>query len=118
MHGDRLDARLRESLRPDEDLAFIVGMDVLHELPLWREPRRVLELARMIAISRPGQQTLAPDELERRLPGASARVTIIETPGVAISSTELRCRVTEDKPIRYMVPDGVAAYIRKHHLYR
>lgn len=111
-------ARLRESLGPDEDLAFVAGMDIIYELPRWRDPRRVLELARLIAISRPGKRTPVPDELERLVPGASARVTIVETPGVAISSTELRRRVADNGPIRYLVPDAVAAYIREHRLYR
>jgi nicotinate-nucleotide adenylyltransferase len=110
-------ARLRAGLSADERLAFIAGMDVLHELPRWREPLRVLELARLIVISRPGQPAASLDALDARLPGASARVTVVETPGVAISSTEIRERVAAGRPIRYLVPDPVAAYIAEHGLY-
>lgn len=102
----------------DDSLALIVGMDVLHELHRWREPKRLLELAQMIAISRPGQEMVDPADLETRLPGVSERVRVIETPGVAISSTELRARVAAGRPIRYLVPDAVAAYIEGHRLYR
>ncbi len=110
-------ARLRAELEVVEELAFVVGMDVLHELHRWRHPRRVLELARLIAIARPGQGVVAMDELEARLPGAGARVTIVHTPGVAISSTELRARFAEGRSVRYLVPDAVIAYIHKHGLY-
>lgn len=109
--------RLRAEQGPGHDVAFIVGMDVLHELHRWREPRRVLELARLVAISRPGQRTVDPEELEARLAGARERVTVIRTLGVAVSSSELRCRVAEGRPIRYLVPDAVAAYIRERRLY-
>ncbi|MDP8924211.1 MAG: nicotinate-nucleotide adenylyltransferase [Chloroflexota bacterium] len=111
-------AGLRAALGPGEDLAFIAGMDVLHELPRWREPLRIFDLARLVVISRPGQLSLAPTALEEHLPGASARVTIVQTLGIAVSSTELRERVATGKPIRYLVPDAVAAYIAEHRLYR
>jgi len=110
--------RLRTELAEAEELAFIVGMDVLHELHRWRQPRRVLELARLIAISRPGQGVVGMDELEARLPGAGARVTVVHTPGVAISSTELRARFAEGRAVRYLVPDAVIGYVGKHGLYR
>jgi nicotinate-nucleotide adenylyltransferase len=109
---------LRETLHPGDELAFIAGMDVLHELPRWREPLRILELARLIVISRPGEDTLAPTALDEHLPSASSRITVIETAGVAISSTELRERVAAGKPIRYLVPDAVAEYVAEHDLYR
>ncbi len=108
----------KDTLGPECELVFIVGMDVVHELHRWRDPKRLLELARLAAVSRPGQRTLDPDELHARLPGAAERVTMIWTPGVAISSTELRQRVAEGKPIRYLVPERVAAYVAEHRLYR
>jgi nicotinate-nucleotide adenylyltransferase len=111
-------ARLQHDANIGPDLAFISGMDVLHELHRWREPLRMLELARLIVISRPGQQALRPEDVDARVPGASHRITVVETPGVAISSTELRARVAEGRSIRYLVPDAVAAYIAEHGLYR
>jgi nicotinate-nucleotide adenylyltransferase len=111
-------ARLRQQLGPDTELAFISGMDVLHELHRWREPLKVLELARLIAIARPGQEPLRPEDVDARVPGASRRITVVQTPGVAISSSELRRRVADGRSIRYLVPDSVEAYIREHGLYQ
>jgi nicotinate-nucleotide adenylyltransferase len=111
-------ARLQQQLGPNTELAFISGMDVLHELHRWREPLRMLELACLIVIARPGQQPIRPEDVDARVPGASRRITVVETPGVAISSTELRARVAAGRSIRYLVPDGVAAYITAHGLYR
>jgi nicotinate-nucleotide adenylyltransferase len=111
-------ARLHEQRGPDTDLVFIGGMDVLHELHRWREPQRLLQLARLVVIERPGQQQLRPDEVDARVPGASARITVVRTPGVAISSTELRRRVADGRSLRYLVPDSVAGYIREHRLYQ
>jgi nicotinate-nucleotide adenylyltransferase len=110
--------RLRQELGTETELAFMSGMDVLHELHRWREPLRVLELARLIVVSRPGEAHLAPEDVDTRLPGASRRITVVETPGVAISSTELRRRVAEGRSLRYLVPEAVAAYIGEHGLYR
>ena len=100
------------------ELAFIGGMDIPHELHRWREPLRVLELARLIVISRPGSERFTTEAVDARLPGASGRITVVETPGVAISSTELRQRVAEGRSLRYLVPDRVAEYIAEHGLYR
>jgi nicotinate-nucleotide adenylyltransferase len=108
--------RLRQE-HAGAELAFISGMDVLHELHRWREPLRILELARLIVIARPGSERVAPNAIDARLPGASRRITVVETPGVAISSTELRQRVAEGRSLRYLVPERVAAYIAEHGLY-
>lgn len=110
--------RLEQEHDPGTELAFIGGMDIPHELHRWRNPLRVLELARLIVISRPGSRHVSPASVDERLPGASRRITVVETPGVAISSTELRQRVAEGRSLRYLVPDRVAAYIAEHGLYR
>jgi len=109
--------RLKQE-HPGTELAFVGGMDIPHELHRWRDPQRVLELARLIVISRPGSEKIETEDVDRRIPGASRRLTVVETPGVAISSTELRRRVAEGRSLRYLVPDPVAAYIAEHGLYR
>ena len=111
-------ARLHDQFGGSTELAFISGMDVLHDLHRWREPLRVLELARLIVIARPGIPPIPLDEVDARIPGASGRITVVETPGVAVSATELRARAAAGRSLRYLVPDGVAAYIADRRLYQ
>ena len=99
------------------ELHFIVGMDSLTELPRWHDPAGILELARIVALYRPGWETVDLAELERVLPTARGRVTVVPMPELDISATELRERVRANRPIRYLVPDAVASYIEKHRLY-
>jgi nicotinate-nucleotide adenylyltransferase len=109
--------RLRAELGPATPLFFLVGMDSLLELQTWREPERVLELCTLVAVTRPGRP--APDlaELATRLPGVARRVRLLETPGVDVSSTELRARVAAGRSIRYLVPEAVRQHITAAGLY-
>lgn len=109
-------ALLHRELGPACDLYFIVGMDSLHDFPTWREPARILRLARLAAVSRPGY-TADLATLERAIPGASDRVIVLEGPGLDISASELQRRVRVGLPIRYLVPDAVAEYVAEHRLY-
>jgi len=84
----------------------------------WRDPLRLLDLARMLIVQRPGRQTIQPEDVDQRIPGASRRIELILTPGVAISSSELRERISAGRPVRYLMPKTVAEYIREHKLYR
>ena len=72
--------RLHRDLGGETELAFICGMDVLHELHRWREPLRLLKLARLIAIARPGVEQATAESVEARVPGASARITVVVLP--------------------------------------
>jgi nicotinate-nucleotide adenylyltransferase len=105
-------------LRSDNtELFFIVGADILPELPRWRAPDEILRLARLAVVNRPG--TPAPDvsTLERLQPGASARVDVVSIPGVDIAARELRRRIRSGEPVRYLTPTAVERYIREHRLY-
>jgi nicotinate-nucleotide adenylyltransferase len=102
--------RARTHPGEEVDWFFITGADALADLPNWREPERILELAHLIGVTRPGS-VLAPSGL----PGAVA--TLLEIPSVGISSTEIRRRVAAGEPIRYLVPEPVAELIAEHGLY-
>jgi nicotinate-nucleotide adenylyltransferase len=99
------------------ELHFILGADALADLHRWRQAARLIELAWLVAIARPG---FAPDlaALDARLPGASKRVTVLEGPQLDISSSALRERLAIGRPVRYLLPDAVLAYIEEHRLYR
>jgi nicotinate-nucleotide adenylyltransferase len=112
---------LLQSLQtPDQrtELFFLVGADILPELPKWRAPDEVLRLARLIVVNRPGSPAPNLDELELALPGARERADIVRIPGVDISARELRARVQMDQPIRYLTPPAVEQYIHARRLYR
>jgi nicotinate-nucleotide adenylyltransferase len=44
-------------------------------------------------------------------------LTLVEVPALAISSSDCRKRAEEDRPIWYLVPDGVVQYVAKRGLY-
>lgn len=100
----------------DVDLWFITGADAILQILTWKDPDEVLREARFIAATRPGYDL---DRLAKELPeGMEDRVRIMELPALAISSTDIRRRVHEGRPLRYLVPEGVATYIEKAGLYR
>jgi nicotinate-nucleotide adenylyltransferase len=103
---------------PLAELFFLVGADILPELPRWHAPSQLLELATLVAINRPGSPAPALGALQAALPVAAERVVLLQVPGTAISATELRARVRSGQPIRYLLPPAVEAYIFEHGLYR
>ena len=117
-------ARLRERWGPTAWIGFIVGWDMLLSLPTWYEPARTLAaLDALIATRRPGYGQEDDDErelaeLERRLPGVRERLRLLPAPQLDISSSDLRERVAQGLPVRYLTPDPVRAYISSHGLYR
>ena len=98
----------------DAELYFITGADALAAIVTWREPGEVFDLAHFVGCTRPGHHI--DDTTVRDLP--SERVTIVEIPALAISSTDCRTRVERGEPVWYLVPDGVVQYIAKYDLYR
>jgi nicotinate-nucleotide adenylyltransferase len=96
--------------RPDADLFFITGADALAQILSWKDVDELWELARFIAVTRPGHELT-----DRGLP--VNRVTLQEVPAMAISSTDCRVRVERAEPVWYLVPDGVVQYINKYRLY-
>jgi len=96
---------------PDADLVFISGADAIAQILAWKEIDQIWSLAEFIAVSRPGHVLELPEAPE-------GTISVLEVPALSISSTNIRSRAEEDKPIWYLVPDGVVQYIAKHQLYR
>jgi nicotinate-nucleotide adenylyltransferase len=109
--------RLHEDA-PEDDLTFIVGGDMAYTLPSWREPEAVLELAELGVAEREGVRR--DDIAERLAPlrGAAERVRFFDMPRLDISSSLVRNHAAAGRPVRYLVPDAVAAYMGAHDLYR
>lgn len=97
------------------DWWVILGADALVDFPRWREPERILELARLGVAGRPGTDW---DGLLESLPErVASQIDPIEMPQLAISSTELREDRAAGRSIRYLVPDQVYTYLTEHRLY-
>lgn len=109
---------LRALESPEYELFFLVGADILPELPKWREPRQIVQLARLVVVNRPGAPRPDLDRLERLLPGVGERSEHVQIPGVDVSSSDIRRRVAAGRPIRYLTPPAVERYIMDRGLYR
>jgi nicotinate-nucleotide adenylyltransferase len=103
--------------RPEDELFFLIGADSLADLPHWRQPERIVSLATVVVVDRPG---VVPG-MSSRWPdlGPAARpFRMVAIPPIGIASNDLRRRAAEGRSIRYQVPRGVEAYIEAHRLYR
>jgi nicotinate-nucleotide adenylyltransferase len=101
---------------PEAELFFLIGGDSLAEFLDWRDPAGIVREATLAVMQRPGWE---PDlaALERAVPGLRERLVWLDVPYLDIAATDLRRRVREGLPLRYLVPPPVEAYIREHHIY-
>ncbi len=102
---------------PRPELTVIVSTELFGDLPTWHEPDRLLGLARLAVVPRPGHPTAGRAFLVDRFPGREDRVTFLDGPNLLLSATEIRARARAGRSIRYLVPEAVAAYIGDHALY-
>ncbi len=102
---------LRAERGGDVEMYFITGADALAQILSWRDADRLAGLAHFVGVTRPGHVLADPG-----LP--AGRVSLVEIPALAISSSDCRERVGLNQPIWYLVPDGVVQYIAKSGLYR
>jgi nicotinate-nucleotide adenylyltransferase len=101
---------------PEDELFLILGGDQAAALPDWHEPEEVLARATVAVVERVGWSRNAIGIKVARLRG-SERIRYLDMPLIQISSTAIRRRVAAGRPIRYLVPDRVAAYIESNELY-
>ena len=99
-------------------LTLILAADAFLGLMAWREPRRILELARVVVAPRDGYPGAGPGFLAEHLPDLADRATFLDGPRLRLSASELRARASAGRSLRYLVPDAVAAYIGDHGLYQ
>ena len=104
-------ADVDRSYGPDTELFFITGADALAQILTWKNVDELFSLAHFVGVSRPGHELHGEG-----LP--VDRLSLVQIPALAISSTDCRQRVMDGAPVWYLVPDGVVQYIAKYELYR
>jgi nicotinate-nucleotide adenylyltransferase len=107
--------------KPEATLLLLMGADSLHDLPTWREPGRICELAIPAVVRRGGSaepdfSVLSALVSPQRL--IEIRAAQVEMPLIELSSTDLRSRAGEGRSLRFRTPRAVEKYIETHRLYR
>ena len=102
--------------QPESELFLIVGGDVALGFGSWRDPERVLALATLAVVQRPGTGRPAVEHSLSRVAGGQA-ARFVAMPEIEISSTMLRERARDGEPTRYLVPDAVRSYVDRYRLY-
>ena len=97
---------------PDAALFFVTGADAILNILTWKAADECLELAEFVAATRPGYDLHVLIEH-----GLRDRVTVLDVPALAISSSDIRLRFASGCPVRYLIPREVEEYARKHGLY-
>jgi nicotinate-nucleotide adenylyltransferase len=114
--------KLRKMYGKDSELFFVTGADAILEILTWKNTDEIVTLAKFIAATRPGYDLSKIKELRSTLfkseEESNEGISIMEIPALAISSTNIRNRIKESRPINYLVPEGVNNYIIKHGLYK
>jgi nicotinate-nucleotide adenylyltransferase len=95
---------------------FLMGGDSLSQFPTWRDPEGIARLACLAVMPRPGWEA-DWEALERAVPGLRKRLVWIDAPHLGISASDLRRRVRQGLPLRYLIPPPVEAYIVQNCLY-
>jgi nicotinate-nucleotide adenylyltransferase len=103
--------------RANRELVFVMGADAAVGLESWRRPERVVELARIAVARREGVADAEVDAVMRSL-GCEGRTTMLAMPQFGVSSSAVRERAKQGRPLRYLVPQPVAAYIEEKGIYR
>ncbi len=100
------------------ELFFLMGSDSLADLPTWREPLAILELATIVAVNRGHRPPPDLIMLESQLgPIVRDRVTLVSMPAIDISATELRERARTGQSLRFRTPRAAEEYLRQNRLY-
>jgi nicotinate-nucleotide adenylyltransferase len=100
-----------KNANPEADLFFISGADAIAQILVWKDVDDIWDLAHFVAVTRPGHALEVPAS-------PKGAISVLEIPALSISSTDCRLRVSDGKPVWYLVPDGVVQYMAKHELYR
>lgn len=100
---------------PQAELVLVIGADQAEALHSWREAAEIIRIATISIAERARPVRAAAPFDASKLP--AGRWQPVELPPMPVSATEIRERVAAGQGIDHLVPDGVARYIDRHHLY-
>ncbi|MBT3362606.1 MAG: nicotinate-nucleotide adenylyltransferase [Chloroflexi bacterium] len=109
---------LKSEFGSGDDLYFLIGLDALSDIHKWKQPARLLDMCRVVGLTRPGHTQIDFGPIERKVPGAAKLIQVIEVKLVDVSSTAIRRKVADGLSIKDLVPDAVNRFIAAHRLYK
>jgi nicotinate-nucleotide adenylyltransferase len=102
---------------PEAELIYLMGGDSLHDFPDWHHPRLLVDTSDGLGVMRRPGDLIDLTELEKQLPGITAKLAFVDAPLLEISSRQIRERVSSGKPFRYYLPQAVYEQILAMNLY-
>lgn len=99
-------------LYPGDAFTLLIGMDNYQTFHTWREPQRILTMAHLAVLTRPGYERRVNEVI------GTKNATFVEVPGIDLASSMIRDQVRQGRSIRYQVSEAVEDYIRTNGLYR
>lgn len=99
------------AIYPDDDLFLIIGADVAVDLDSWEMVEDLAKLVTLVVVNRPGAKR--PSQLREIW-----KYLEVEVPALDISSTDLRARALDGRPLDYLIPYRAIQYIREHKMYQ
>lgn len=109
---------LHKKFGASTELFFIIGADSLKDLPTWYQAKELVSKCHFIATTRPNVKVKFSEVKKFFGKLGKEKIHQVTTPGIEISSTEIRRRVQEGLSIKYLVPEVVEEYIAKENLYK
>jgi len=108
---------LKKELNTEDELFFMLGQDILMQLPQWHEASTLVQLCYLVAAPRPGVKKPDLKALELKIPGITQRVMLMKEPVIDVSASDIRERVARGLSVRHLVPEPVNRYIKEQRLY-
>ena len=103
---------------PEARLIYLMGGDLLRDLPLWHHPADFVGACHSIGVMRRPADAVNLPGLEKQFPGLTDKVRFVDAPLLDIAAHEIRARIRANEPFRYFLPAGVYEYIVRENLYR
>lgn len=102
---------------PDSKFIYIMGSDSFQNLPTWHNPQKFVDVCAGLGVMQRKGVSIEFDEIEKEIPGVIGKTHFFDAPLVEISGKDIRRRVREGEPYRYLVPHGVFDIIKQYELY-